>query len=100
MCNINIINNIYIAHLLNFYIICFLVEVTKRQSVTSAGSGSVTELRLEEKRMSDAHSLTESRDYTFEESEDDIGTHGTHVESKEKAEVKHESDFKTKTVSG
>ncbi|CAB3233076.1 unnamed protein product [Arctia plantaginis] len=75
-------------------------EVTKRQSVTSAGSGSVTELRLEEKRMSDAHSLTESRDYTFEESEDDIGTQDTHVESKEKAEVKLESDSKTKTVSG
>ncbi|XP_068624617.1 ankyrin-3-like [Battus philenor] len=54
--------------------------VEKRQSVTSAGSGSVSELRLEEKRLSDAHSLTESRDYTFEESEDDIATQGTHVD--------------------
>ncbi|XP_013174743.1 PREDICTED: uncharacterized protein LOC106123133 isoform X3 [Papilio xuthus] len=52
----------------------------KRQSVTSAGSGSISELRLEEKRLSDAQSLTESRDYTFEESEDDIATQGTHVD--------------------
>ncbi|XP_075987215.1 uncharacterized protein LOC142983910 isoform X2 [Anticarsia gemmatalis] len=73
----------------------------KRQSVTSAGSGSVSELRLEEKRLSDAHSLTESRDYTFEESEDDIGTQGTHVDaSKDKPEIKPESDSKTKTASG
>ncbi|KAJ8707390.1 hypothetical protein PYW08_010642 [Mythimna loreyi] len=78
------------------------VDVVKRQSVTSAGSGSISELRLEEKRLSDAHSLTESRDYTFEESEDDIATQGTHVDmSKEKVvEVKHESDSKTKTASG
>lgn len=78
------------------------VDTVKRQSVTSAGSGSVSELRLEEKRLSDAHSLTESRDYTFEESEDDIGTQGTHVDmSKDKVvEVKPESDSKTKTVSG
>lgn len=51
---------------------------SKRQSVTS--TESVGELRLEEKRPSDAHSLTESRDYTFEESEDDIATQGTHVD--------------------
>ncbi|KAH9634383.1 hypothetical protein HF086_010863 [Spodoptera exigua] len=77
------------------------VDAVKRQSVTSAGSGSVSELRLEEKRLSDAHSLTESRDYTFEESEDDIGTQGTHVDvSKDKVEIKPESDSKTKTVSG
>lgn len=63
--------------------------------MTSAGSGSVSELRLEEKRLSDAHSLTESRDYTFEESEDDIGTQGTHVDmSKEKVETKLESEKK------
>ncbi|CAG9796167.1 unnamed protein product [Diatraea saccharalis] len=72
------------------------VDASKRQSVTSAGSGSVTELRLEEKRLSDAYSLTESRDYTFEESEDDIGTQGTHVDvSKERVEIKFETD-KTK----
>ncbi|XP_022837050.1 ankyrin-2-like isoform X1 [Spodoptera litura] len=77
------------------------VDAVKRQSVTSAGSGSVSELRLEEKRLSDAHSLTESRDYTFEESEDDIATQGTHVDvSKEKVEIKPESDTKTKTASG
>ncbi|KAL0859578.1 hypothetical protein ABMA27_010715 [Loxostege sticticalis] len=71
------------------------VDAIKRQSVTSAGSGSVSELRLEEKRLSDAHSLTESRDYTFEESEDDIGTQGTHVDmSKEKVETKLESEKK------
>ncbi|XP_060807559.1 ankyrin-2 [Amyelois transitella] len=71
---------------------------TQRQSVTSAGSGSVSELRLDEKRLSDAHSLTESRDYTFEESEDDIGTQGTHTHvdaSKEKHESK-ELESKTK----
>lgn len=72
----------------------------KRQSVTSAGSGSVSELRLEEKRLSDAHSLTESRDYTFEESEDDIGTQGTHVDvSKDKIETKVDTD-KTKVALG
>ncbi|XP_013148945.1 PREDICTED: uncharacterized protein LOC106111412 isoform X1 [Papilio polytes] len=61
----------------------------KRQSVTSAGSGSIGELRLEEKRLSDAQSLTESRDYTFEESEDDIATQGTHVDiPKEKSDHK------------
>ncbi|XP_063834893.1 titin-like [Ostrinia nubilalis] len=71
------------------------VDAIKRQSVTSAGSGSVSELRLEEKRLSDAHSLTESRDYTFEESEDDIGTQGTHVDmSKDKVETKLESEKK------
>lgn len=64
--------------------------------MTSAGS--IGELRLEEKRPSDAISLTESRDYTFEESEDDFATQGTHVESKEKVEAKMESDSKTKTV--
>nr|XP_049705446.1 ankyrin-2 isoform X4 [Helicoverpa armigera] len=75
------------------------VDAVKRQSVTSAGSGSVSELRLEEKRLSDAHSLTESRDYTFEESEDDIGTQGTHVDmSKEKVEIKPESETKPKAV--
>lgn len=69
--------------------------------MTSAGSGSVSELRLEEKRLSDAHSLTESRDYTFEESEDDIGTQGTHVDiSKEKVESKQESEPKTKVIAG
>ncbi|XP_073958631.1 uncharacterized protein isoform X2 [Choristoneura fumiferana] len=68
------------------------VEVVKRQSVTSAGSGSVSELRLEEKRLSDAHSLTESRDYTFEESEDDIGTQGTHVADVSKGPVEHKFD--------
>lgn len=48
--------------------------------------------------MSDAHSLTESRDYTFEESEDDIGTH---VEaSKEKVEAKVEIESKTKVIAG
>lgn len=74
----------------------FLADTVKRQSVTSAGSGSVSELRLEEKRLSDAHSLTESRDYTFEESEDDIGTQGTHVDiSKDRTETKPEND-KTK----
>lgn len=83
------------------HILNVLVDAVKRQSVTSAGSGSVSELRLEEKRLSDAHSLTESRDYTFEESEDDIGTQGTHVDmSKDKVEVRIESDSKTKTVSG
>ncbi|KOB78843.1 Ankyrin 2, isoform AA, partial [Operophtera brumata] len=73
------------------------LDAVKRESVTSAGS--ISELRLEEKRPSDAHSLTESRDYTFEESEDDIGIQGTHVDmSKERADVKIESDSKTKTV--
>ncbi|KAJ2941011.1 hypothetical protein O0L34_g13140 [Tuta absoluta] len=72
------------------------VEATKRQSVTSAGSGSISELRLEEKRISDAHSLTESRDYTFEESEDDIGTQGTHIESKKEYKLETE---KSKAVS-
>ncbi|XP_049881586.1 ankyrin-2-like isoform X2 [Pectinophora gossypiella] len=78
------------------------VQVAKRQSVTSAGSGSVSELRLEEKRLSDAHSLTESRDYTFEESEDDIGTQGTHVDaySKDKHESKQEIDSKAKPSAG
>lgn len=86
---------------MNHYIFLFTVDAVKRQSVTSAGSGSVSELRLEEKRLSDAHSLTESRDYTFEESEDDIGTQGTHVDvSKEKVEIKPENDTKTKTASG
>ncbi|XP_045486803.1 titin-like isoform X3 [Pieris rapae] len=61
---------------------------SKRQSVASAGSGSVTELRLEEKRPSDARSLTESRDYTFEESEDDIRTQGTHLDIKDKMDLK------------
>ncbi|KAJ0171089.1 hypothetical protein K1T71_013288 [Dendrolimus kikuchii] len=76
-------------------------KVIKRQSVTSAGSGSVSELRLEEKRLSDAHSLTESRDYTFEESEDDIGTQGTHVDaSKDKYEQKYETEPKTKIITG
>ncbi|KAG6462715.1 hypothetical protein O3G_MSEX013427 [Manduca sexta] len=76
------------------------VDDSKRQSVTSAGSGSVGELRLEEKRLSDAHSLTESRDYTFEESEDDIGTQGTHVDiSKDKVDQKVEQD-KAKTIPG
>ncbi|XP_045507606.1 titin homolog isoform X2 [Colias croceus] len=61
----------------------------KRQSIISAESGSVSELRLEEKRPSDARSLTESRDYTFEESEDDIRTQGTHVDYvKDKVDVK------------
>lgn len=56
---------------------------------------------MEEKRLSDAHSLTESRDYTFEESEDDIGTQGTHVDiSKEKIESKHEMDSKAKVAIG
>ncbi|KAM3960016.1 LOW QUALITY PROTEIN: uncharacterized protein ACR2FA_005939 [Aphomia sociella] len=77
------------------------VDAIKRQSVTSASSGSGGELRLEEKRLSDAHSLTESRDYTFEESEDDIGTQGTHVDiSKEKFESKNETDSKTKVSTG
>ncbi|XP_046974007.1 ankyrin-2-like isoform X3 [Vanessa cardui] len=72
------------------------VEADKRQSVTSVGS--VSELRLDEKRLSDAHSLTESRDYTFEESEDDIGTQGTHVDiTKEKLEAKQEAEGKTKS---
>ncbi|CAH2060663.1 unnamed protein product, partial [Iphiclides podalirius] len=67
------------------------VDVEKRQSVTSAGSSSISELRLEEKRPSDAHSLTESRDYTFEESEDDIATQGTHVDIlKEKSDTKED----------
>ncbi|XP_031765425.2 ankyrin-2 isoform X3 [Galleria mellonella] len=77
------------------------VDIVKRQSVTSASSGSGGELRLEEKRLSDAHSLTESRDYTFEESEDDIGTQGTHVDiSKDKVESKYETDSKTKMSTG
>ncbi|XP_063542799.1 ankyrin-2-like isoform X7 [Cydia strobilella] len=77
------------------------VDVVKRQSVTSAGSGSIGELRLEEKRLSDAHSLTESRDYTFEESEDDIGTQGTHVaEVCKTIEHKYDVDTKSKPVSG
>ncbi|XP_063370063.1 ankyrin-2-like isoform X3 [Cydia amplana] len=77
------------------------VDVVKRQSVTSAGSGSISELRLEEKRLSDAHSLTESRDYTFEESEDDIGTQGTHVAEVSKTiEHKYDIDTKSKLVSG
>lgn len=59
--------------------------------MTSAGSSSVSELRLEEKRPSDAHSLTESRDYTFEESEDDIATQGTHVDvTKDKSDMKED----------
>ncbi|XP_041984018.1 ankyrin-2-like isoform X4 [Aricia agestis] len=67
-------------------------DETKRQSVTSVESGSASELRLEEKRLSDAHSLTESRDYTFEESEDDIATQGTHVNilSKERSDFRKE----------
>ncbi|CAG5037574.1 unnamed protein product [Parnassius apollo] len=70
-------------------------DIEKRQSVTSVGSGSVCELRLEEKRPSDAHSLTESRDYTFEESEDDIATQGTHVDTeKTKTENRGETDIK------
>ncbi|XP_045780028.1 ankyrin-2-like isoform X3 [Maniola jurtina] len=73
------------------------VEETKRQSVTSVGSGSVSELRLEEKRLSDAHSITESRDYTFEESEDDIGTQETHKDAKEKVEMKQEVEYKIKS---
>ena len=78
--------------LVTLYLTYFLaIEPDKRQSVTSVGSGSVSELRLDEKRLSDAYSLTESRDYTFEESEDDIGTHGTHVDVlKEKVESKQE----------
>ncbi|CAH0731545.1 unnamed protein product, partial [Brenthis ino] len=76
------------------------VEPDKRQSVTSVGSGSVGELRLDEKRLSDAYSLTESRDYTFEESEDDIGTHGTHVDIiKEKFESKEDIEEKLKSPS-
>ncbi|XP_034836859.1 ankyrin-2-like isoform X3 [Maniola hyperantus] len=71
-------------------------EETKRQSVSSVGSGSVSELRLEEKRLSDAHSITESRDYTFEESEDDIGTQETHKDAKEKVESKQEVESKIK----
>lgn len=75
----------------------FLVEAGKRESVTSAGS--ISELRLEEKRPSDAHSLTESRDYTFEESEDDIGTQGTNLDvSKEMSEIKVETESKSKTI--
>ncbi|XP_050356935.1 ankyrin-2-like isoform X3 [Nymphalis io] len=71
-------------------------EPDKRQSVTSVGS--VSELRLDEKRLSDAHSLTESRDYTFEESEDDIGTQGTHVDIiKEKLEIKQDIEGKVKS---
>ncbi|XP_059058497.1 ankyrin-2-like [Achroia grisella] len=77
------------------------VDVMKRQSVTSASSGSGAELRLEEKRLSDAHSLTESKDYTFEESEDDIGTQGTHVDfSKDKQDSKYETESKTKISTG
>lgn len=68
--------------------------------MTSVGSGSVGELRLDEKRLSDAYSLTESRDYTFEESEDDIGTHGTHVDIiKEKVETKEEVEERPKSPS-
>lgn len=69
----------------------------KRQSVTSVESGSMGELHLNEKRPSDAHSLTESRDYTFEESEDDIGTQGTHIDiiSRGKLDSKKEIDGKT-----
>ncbi|XP_023954844.1 serine-rich adhesin for platelets-like [Bicyclus anynana] len=70
-------------------------EDAKRQSVTSMGSGSVSELRLEEKRLSDAHSITESKDYTFEESEDDIGLQG--IDAKEKAGSKQEVEFKIKS---
>lgn len=68
----------------------------KRQSVTSAGSGS--ELRLDEKRLSDAHSLTESRDYTFEESEDDIIPHPVPVETA-KVDFKAEAEAKAKVAS-
>lgn len=83
----------------NTFIHIVTVEIVKRQSVTSAGSGSVSELRLEEKRLSDAHSLTESRDYTFEESEDDIGTQGTHVADVSKELVEHKiEDTKIKPV--
>lgn len=64
--------------------------------MTSAGSSSVSELRLEEKRPSDAHSLTESRDYTFEESEDDIATQGTHVDVvKDKSDMKEDIKIET-----
>ncbi|XP_039761177.1 ankyrin-2-like isoform X2 [Pararge aegeria] len=73
-----------------------IAEEAKRQSVTSMGSGSVSELRLEEKRLSDAHSITESRDYTFEESEDDIGMHGTHINVKETPGSRQESETKIK----
>ncbi|CAK1546705.1 unnamed protein product [Leptosia nina] len=66
----------------------------KRQSVASVESGSISELRLDEKRPSDARSLTESKDYTFEESEDDIRTQGTHVELIERFDAK-EPDSKT-----
>lgn len=79
-------------------IFCILVEVSKRQSVTSAGSGSISELRLDEKRLSDAMSLTESRDYTFEESEDDIGANVD--TSKDKIDSKLETDSKTKILPG
>ncbi|XP_050671700.1 ankyrin-2-like [Leptidea sinapis] len=68
---------------------------SKRQSVVSMESGSASELRLDEKRPSDAHSLTESRDYTFEESEDDIRTRELNVTDTpmEKVETK-EQDIK------
>ncbi|CAG9569914.1 unnamed protein product [Danaus chrysippus] len=73
-------------------------DIAKRQSVTSVGSGSVSELRLDEKRLSDAHSITESRDYTFEESEDDIGTQGTHVDiHRERVESSQDRDTKAKS---
>ncbi|GBP41693.1 Ankyrin-3 [Eumeta japonica] len=71
-------------------------DVVKRQSVTSAGS--ISELRLDEKRLSDAHSLTESRDYTFEESEDDIGTQGDGA--REKVDTKIDLEHKSKISTG
>lgn len=58
----------------------------------------MSELRLDEKRLSDAHSITESRDYTFEESEDDIGTQGTHVDiHRERVESSQDRDTKAKS---
>jgi hypothetical protein len=42
------------------------------------------------KRISDAHSLTESKDYTFEESEDSIHS----------KDVKHDVENKAKAILG
>lgn len=52
--------------------------------------------------MSDALSITESKDYTFEESEDDIGTQGTpHIDiSKDKVDHIIETDSKTRHPPG
>ncbi|XP_014370017.2 titin-like [Papilio machaon] len=87
----------YRTHVQKEEIVDKVAVADKRQSVTSAGSGSIGELRLDEKRLSDAQSLTESRDYTFEESEDDIATQGTHVDiPKEKSDQK-EYDLKVES---